>query len=205
MQAQLGFTRIEPLTKDLQGRYDLEVELAPLSLQRDWVPVTELQGEGILLMLDEEKVRAWEGSAPVLARTEVLRRAWERWQAQSKSKLEFPGTRLYLLHSLAHLLMTEVSLECGYPASSIRERIYCSAPGSSTPMAGLLLMTGTTGAEGTLGGLVEEGRRIGRHLQRAWRRGRLCSNDPVCAHHVPSVLDDRHLEGAACHGCLVPP
>jgi hypothetical protein len=205
VQAQVGFTRIEPLSKDLQGRYDLEVELAPLSLQRDWVPVTEVQGEGILLRLDEAKVHRWEISTPVVARTELLFAAWERWRKHSKSKLPFPGVRLYLLHSLAHLLMTEVSLECGYPASSIRERIYCEANSATTPMAGILLMTGTTGAEGTLGGLVDEGRRLGKHLARAWENARLCSNDPVCAHHVPTGLDDRNLEGAACHSCLFVP
>jgi hypothetical protein len=205
VQAQVGFTRLEPLSKDLQGRYDLEVELAPLSLQRDWVPVTEVQGEGVLLVLDEAQVHAWETSDPVKQRTEVLYKAWERWKAYSKSKLPFPGVRLYLLHSLAHLLMTEVALECGYPASAIRERLYCESHDASEPMAGILLMTGTTGAEGTLGGLVEEGRRIGRHLSRAWESARLCSNDPVCAHHEPSGLDDRNLEGAACHSCLFVP
>jgi hypothetical protein len=205
VQAQVGFTRIEPLSKDLQGRYDLEVELAPLSLQRDWVPVTEVQGEGVLLVLDEGLVHEWEKSEPVKGRTEMLYKAWERWKAQSKSKLPFPGARLYLLHSLAHLLMTEVALECGYPASSIHERLYCAAHDAAVPMAGILLMTGTTGAEGTLGGLVEEGRRLGRHLARAWESARLCSNDPVCAHHEPLGLDDRHLEGAACHSCLFLP
>jgi hypothetical protein len=113
--------------------------------------------------------------------------------------------RLYLLHSLAHLLMMEVALECGYPASAIRERLYCESHKADNPMAGILLMTGTTGAEGTLGGLVEEGRRLGRHLSRAWENARLCSNDPVCAHHEPSGLDDRYLEGAACHSCLFMP
>jgi len=205
VQAQVGFTRLEPLSKDLQGRYDLEVELAPLSLQRDWVPVTEVQGEGVLLVLDEAQVHAWETSAPVRRREEVLQKAWERWKEHSKSKLPFPGVRLYLLHSLSHLLMTEVALECGYPASAIRERLYCEGHGETVPMAGILLMTGTTGAEGTLGGLVEEGRRIGRHLTRAWESARLCSNDPVCAHHEPMGLDDRYLEGAACHSCLFVP
>lgn len=210
VQAQVGFTRLEPLSKDLQGRYDLEVELAPLSLQRDWVPVTEVQGEGVLLVLDEAQVHAWETSEPVKRRTEVLHRGWERWREHSlpknsKSKLLFPGARLYLLHSLAHLLMTEVALECGYPASAIRERLYCAPHDAAVPMAGILLLTGTTGAEGTLGGLVEEGRHIGRHLARAWEDARLCSNDPVCAHHEPAALDDRTLEGAACHSCLFVP
>ena len=100
-------------------------------------------------------------------------------------------------------MITALSLECGYPAAAIRERIYCGPRNEPQPMAGILLSTGTTGAEGTLGGLVEEGRRIGRHLRRAWDIGRLCSNDPVCGAHDP-VRDraERFLEGAACHGCL---
>jgi hypothetical protein len=73
-------------------------------------------------------------------------------------------------------------------------------------MAAILIMTGSAGAEGTLGGLVEQGRKIGGHLRRAMEMGRLCSNDPVCASHAPQEgADDpteRYLEGAACHGCL---
>src|SRR5690606_23595313 len=98
-----------------------------------------------------------------------------------------------------------ISLECGYSASAIRERIYCgpSARDPHTPMAAILLSTGSSGTEGTLGGLVEQGRRIRSHLRRAWELGRLCANDPVCAGHSPA--DDpaeRYCEGAACHGCL---
>jgi len=100
--------------------------------------------------------------------------------------------------------VTAISLECGYSASSIRERLYCGKPEVDGPnMAGIMLSTGTTGSEGTLGGLVEEGRRIRHHLREAWDLGRLCSNDPVCAAHDPSSSgSDRRTEGAACHGCL---
>jgi hypothetical protein len=70
-------------------------------------------------------------------------------------------------------------------------------------MGGVMLTTGTTGSEGTLGGLVEEGRRLRDHLREAWDLGRLCSDDPVCAARDPSSeSSDRHTEGAACHGCL---
>lgn len=69
-------------------------------------------------------------------------------------------------------------------------------------MAGILLSTGTSGTEGTLGGLVDQGRRIGEHLAAALELGRLCSNDPVCAAHEPNDPAERFLEGAACHGCL---
>jgi hypothetical protein len=108
-----------------------------------------------------------------------------------------------MLHSLAHLLISAISLECGYSASAIRERIYCAPEGDELPMAGILLSTGTTGTEGTLGGLVEQGRDVGRHLRLAYDLGLLCSNDPVCGGHTPMKdQSERFLEGAACHGCL---
>jgi hypothetical protein len=103
-----------------------------------------------------------------------------------------------MLHSLAHLLITAISLECGYPASSLRERIY-AAP----ERYGILIYTGSSDAEGTLGGLVEAGREIRKHMRRALDLAALCSNDPVCAHHLPSEHDYQPLLGSACHGCLL--
>jgi hypothetical protein len=107
-----------------------------------------------------------------------------------------------LLHSLSHLLMTALSIECGYGASALTERIYCAPATDPTPMAAILISTGSTGTEGTLGGLVEQGRHLRAHLRMAFDMGKLCSNDPVCASHKPSSLTERNLEGAACHGCL---
>jgi hypothetical protein len=63
---------------------------------------------------------------------------------------------------------------------------------------------GSPDAEGTLGGLVEAGRRLDRHLRAALSLGGLCSNDPVCAQHRADNLHEcRFLLGAACHGCLL--
>ena len=68
----------------------------------------------------------------------------------------------------------------------------------------LLLYTASPDAEGTLGGLVQEARRIEDHLQHALRTAALCSNDPVCAEHVPGhSMEERWLHGAACHGCTL--
>jgi hypothetical protein len=109
-----------------------------------------------------------------------------------------------MLHTLSHMLMTALSLDCGYAASAIRERIYCSAPGEETKMAAILLSTGTSGSEGTLGGLVDQGRRIRHHLGYAWDLAKLCSSDPVCANHDPDGdYAEQHLSGAACHSCLL--
>ena len=95
--------------------------------------------------------------------------------------------------------ITAVSLECGYSASAIRERIYAGESGY-----GILLHTGTQDSEGTLGGLVQVGRKIETHLRNALELGRLCSNDPVCAQHNPQdTHEERYLMGAACHGCVL--
>jgi len=211
VRAQIGFTRIEPVTPDLQGEFDLEVEPAMLGFQTDWLPATEVRGEGVLIVLDEYAVAAWEGRASVRARGGELVAGHDDWVAASRNPKdgrkgkgpEFPGTRFYLLHSLSHLLISAISLECGYAASAIRERIYCAAAKDPLPMAAILLSTGTSGSEGTLGGLVEQGRELRAHLRRAFDLGVLCSNDPVCAGHDPKGDHaERWLEGAACHGCL---
>lgn len=202
--AQIGFTRLEPVSPDLQGEYDLGVKTAALGLTTNWLPASEVRGEGVFIQLDEKAVRAWEESAAVVERAKELAAGYDAWAKGVEAAPPFPGVRFYLLHSLAHLLISAISLECGYAASALRERIYCGPSAKDpTPMAAILLSTGTSGTEGTLGGLVEQGRKIRSHLQRAWDLGRLCSNDPVCSTHSPHEDHaERFLEGAACHGCL---
>lgn len=202
VRAQIGFTRLEAVTPDLQGEFDLGVQSAMLGLLTNWLPATEIRGEGVFVQLDEGRVAEWESRPAVLERGRELLAGYDEWTAHLAKAPPFPGVRFYLLHSLSHLLMTAISLECGYAASAIRERIYCSLE-NQVPMAAILLSTGTPGTEGTLGGLVEQGRALRAHLRRAFDAGRLCSNDPVCAAHSPKGdLADRPLEGAACHGCL---
>ena len=205
VRVQVGFTRLEPVTPDLQGEFDLGVQSQRLGLGADWLPASEIRGEGVLIELDEEAVRRWEGRPEVIERDRELQAGFAAWVAGLKTSRvpPYPGVRFYLLHSLSHLLITAISLHCGYPSSSIRERLYCAPREEDVPMAGILLSTGTAGTEGTLGGLVEEGRRIDRHLRRALEMGSLCANDPVCGSHSPrGDYAERFLEGAACHGCL---
>jgi hypothetical protein len=206
VRVQVSFSRFDSMGANLQGEYDFEgreVKPAVLTLpsgNEKWLPAAEVRGEGIFVELDDAALRAWEARDVVKEREKQLR---EGFLADDRGG-DFPGIRFYLLHSLSHLLLTAISLECGYAASAIRERIYCGVAEPNGPnMAAIMLSTGTTGSEGTLGGLVEEGRRIGDHLREAWDLGRLCSNDPVCAAHDPRPpSSDRHTEGAACHGCL---
>ncbi|MCA9694200.1 MAG: DUF1998 domain-containing protein [Myxococcales bacterium] len=207
IRAQIGFTRFEAQDPDLDGEFTLDVKTAPMAETLEWIPAVDVRGEGFLLVFDEERLHAWETSQAVREREKELEGGFMAEKARNPRlhDLKFPGARFYLLHSLAHMLITAVSLESGYSASAIRERIYCSMPGThrSARIAGILLSTGTTGSEGTLGGLVDRGRRVLEHLRLAWDQGTLCSNDPVCAQHLPDGDHaERYLEGAACHGCL---
>jgi hypothetical protein len=205
VRVQVSFSRFDSVHANLQGEYEFDgraVKPAVLTLpsgNEKWLPAAEVRGEGIFLELDHDALRDWERREAVKARADMLHAAFT-----AEGRTDFPGLRFYLLHSLSHLLLTAISLECGYAASAIRERIYCGkAEQNGADMAGIMLSTGTTGSEGTLGGLVEEGRRIRAHLREAWDLGRLCSNDPVCAAHDPShPSSDRRTEAAACHGCL---
>lgn len=198
--AQVGFTRFEAAMPDVNGELDLEVELAPLSRELTWLPATQNRGEGVFLSFAPAAIEAWLRRPGVKRRAEQLIGGFDVWrQRRNKDGAIFAGLPYIMLHSLSHLMITALSLDCGYSASAIRERIYAGEAGY-----GILLYTGSPGSEGTLGGLVDMGKNVGRHLERALELGRLCSNDPVCAQHGPADRhEERFLHGAACHGCLL--
>jgi hypothetical protein len=193
--AQLGFTRFEPVVPDLQGELDLQVRRAALATDVSWLPAIETRGEGVFLSFRDDALTEWWQRPEVRSREGAFRSAQRAGQPLPANF----DIRYVFLHSLAHLLITAVALDCGYNASSLRERIYVTPHG-----CGILVYTGTADAEGTLGGLVLAGRRIDRYLGMALDLARLCSNDPICAQHAPNqVLEEKYTLGAACHGCLL--
>ena len=214
--AQIGFTRLEYNSRPVGGEstpgLDLGVKPAPLSHEPNWMPATELKGEGVFIAFKKSAIDQWMLGAGVGVRGRELLDGVHSWverrfveqikkgrDPDELTQLHFPGLPYLMLHSLSHLLITAVALDCGYAATAISERIYAGENGY-----GILLYTGTPGSEGTLGGLVEVGKRIERHLEEALRLGRLCGNDPVCAEHRPAqTLEERFQHGAACHGCLL--
>jgi hypothetical protein len=112
----------------------------------------------------------------------------------------WPGDRYLLLHTLSHLLVREIALECGYSSASISERVYANSERDET---GILLYTAASDSEGTLGGLVRlsEASQLDRLLRAAFANAMRCSSDPLCAEHAPLDSEDS-LHGAACHACL---
>jgi hypothetical protein len=205
--ALTGFTRID--APDSGVDEDAEaVHRAPLSRQAPtWVPAAEVRGEGIFLSLPEAVLRPWEDRVGAMGRPNRLLDAHVTWRERRNldTGVGWQGHRYTLLHSLAHLLINELSLECGYSAASIRERIYCSEGGAEA-MAGILLYTAAPDSEGTLGGLVSLAApdRMATILGQALQRAQLCASDPLCAEHLPEPGDDS-LHLAACHACLFIP
>ena len=201
--ALTGFSRLEAVTPDINGEYESDVERAELAVEPSWFPAVENRGEGVFVQLRADEVQRWLERPAVKDRLDRLASGHAAWVAKRrrKSQRPFPGGPYVLLHTLSHLLIQSLAMQCGYPASSLRERIYADTEGGRF---GILLYTGSPDADGTLGGLVQQARHIDAHVTQALDSAVLCSNDPICAQHEPGEsLEERWLHGAACHGCTL--
>jgi hypothetical protein len=200
VQAMVGFTRI-----DAPGQGNLEPAFrAPLAIGHvGWVPAVERRGEGVFVELSEDAVASWCARVAEHPHIVALQESYARWRDNRdlSPDPDFPVSRYLFVHTLSHLLLRQVALECGYSSASIRERLYVGTPDG--PTAGLLLSTAASDSEGTLGGLVALGdaRFLGRLLEQALDDARTCSSDPLCAERVPEAPSDQ-LHVAACHACL---
>lgn len=200
VNALLGFTRVEAPD---EGSGAESAPRAPLGRAAPtWVPATQVHGEGIFIRFNVSALSAWADKKAVKdldARLQKGHRGW-RQKRQLDPNQGYPGIRYVMLHTLAHMLIRELALECGYNEASIRERIYADVEGSHN-QGGFLIYTAAADSDGTLGGLVELGKpeNLGRLLRQALERGQVCASDPLCAEHDPSK--DQSLHGASCHAC----
>lgn len=206
-RALIGFTRLDAPDRD-SPEIATRVRLARTS-QR-WVPASEVRGEGIFLRVREDLMGEWEERMRKSHAMQAHREAFARFRTNRKSdrlRGEFdpmrgwPGERYIALHSLSHLLIRTIALECGYSSASLGERIY--AGDAEHPRTGILIYTAVPDSEGTLGGLVSlaENPHFERIVRRALRDAARCSSDPLCAERLPHSPAD-YLHGAACHVCL---
>lgn len=205
VRALRGFTRIDYIP-DLGERTDvsdLDVSMAPLGGRDvDWLPGIDFRGEGIFLQVNPEELRRWETRVMVVQEGQRLASRFRDWsRSRNLPERQFPGMRYVLLHSLAHVLMRQLALDCGYASSALRERIYC-AP-ESDDMGGILIYTASSDSDGSLGGLVEQAspHRLGPTLAMALRDATSCSSDPLCG--GGAIQGAPNLNGAACHACLL--
>jgi hypothetical protein len=196
VRALRGFTRVLP------GGDDDTTKLAPLSLDvRSWLPAVEVLGEGVFVRVDERALERWERTEFALGRAEAIDKAYEvRAKLYGQESPPRVSARELMLHSFAHVLLTELSLDAGYPVASLRERVY-ARPGQS----GILVYTATADSAGSLGGLSAQSQpdRIWSVVRSAVLRSQWCSSDPVCIESTGAGADALNL--AACHACLLLP
>jgi hypothetical protein len=167
-----------------------------------WLPAAEVRGEGIFFELDLDACRRWETSAPSCERArQMLHAGLRRGRPTATSPASASTSSTPSRTSCSPRSASSVATRPARSASASTARPGPRRTRRAWPASSCC--TGTTGSEGTLGGLVEEGRRLRHHLREAWDLGRLCSNDP-CAPPTTRAPrpSDRRLEGAACHGCL---
>lgn len=202
VRAITGFTRIEP-PEDSEGP-----EISRLSGERlQWFPAIEVRGEGIFLALDEGRLAEWEIEPTVASRAAasdgLYRRDWFERHGEDSTPPMTITPRFVLCHTLAHALMRRLTLESGYASAALRERIYAAT--GPDPMAGLLIYTSTSDADGTLGGLERQGlaKRLRETLLASIREMQWCSSDPLCISDQMGA--EASFSHAACHSCVLAP
>lgn len=209
VRALVGFSRIEsPSDYDNPAAFPASQRVRLSRTQPTWVPASEIRGEGLFFHFKEDLIRKWVKKNQAL--DSVFLDAHQRWRIARRLEPPqdfYPGLRFVLLHSFAHALIRQLSVECGYTTASLRERIYSRNPDEDQPeMAGVLIYTAAPDSEGTLGGLVSLGRpeSLERHLDQALDNVRLCASDPLCAEHHP-YRNGITLHAASCHACMFAP
>ncbi|PTO95340.1 hypothetical protein CWO08_11555 [Vibrio sp. 10N.286.48.B8] len=166
----------------------------------DWLPAINLYGEGIFVTLSLKWLRAWSYHDGVARRISELANHYE--QSESQLMVDELTPEFVLLHTLSHLIIRELEDKCGYPASSLCERVYSS---KEEGMHGFLIYTAVADKSGSLGGLMElaEPKSFLTILDSAIKRAHWCTLDPVCSDHGGQGRDG--LNRAACHGCTLVP
>lgn len=199
-RAFVGFSRLEP-------NYTLSLTEKKKSLRLgngNWLPAIEVFGEGIFFEFDSTALKKWAEREDVLFRRGILNSTYQ----SSFLARAIPGSlrpEFIMIHTFAHLLINQLSYECGYGSSSIRERIYCERCGETMRMKGVLIYTASGDSEGSLGGLVRQGEpgRLEDTIVSAIENAKWCSSDPICIQSVGQGPDSCNL--AACHNCALLP
>ncbi len=188
-----GFSRLHPPE-------DADSSLPPISDDElDWMPAIRHYGEGIFLEFNKKELDAWSKRSDVVERVKSLLMHVRDRDRPSVSP------KFMLLHTFAHVLIRQLSYDCGYGSASLRERVYCEEENLEKPMQGVLVYTSSGDSEGSLGGLVRRGEPalLSSTISKAMIEASWCSSDPVCIES--GHRGDSGANMAACHSCVLLP
>ena len=198
INALIGFTRINPWDGDLTNR-----QLAPLSKKKKkWYPAVKMLGEGVFFRFSRKMLSEWK--ARIGCKYNLMTSEFH------ESYLRNPrfSPQYVALHTFAHLLIRQMADDCGYSASSLKEKIYSTyVDDPERPeMHGVLIYLATSDAEGSLGGLIsiaKDSERLQAVLRNMVHKAKWCSADPLCANSTQQGFHS--LNYAACHDCVLLP
>jgi hypothetical protein len=212
---QTGFTRQEPMSSDvfmsdsgesfttIEGRFT-----SKWKLETKYLPAVESFGEGIFISFSNEKIEKWIDESlsneKFSFRINTLYKNalnHEYKSVREKFISERHLARFVLIHTISHILIKELEFLCGYPATSLNERLFIDEQN----MQGLLIFT-VAGAEGSFGGLVSQAteQQITRILKSALNRASDCASDPIC-YNTDEGQGIGGLNMAACYSCTLVP
>jgi hypothetical protein len=208
ISVQTSFTRQEPIDVDaiLQDKNNYQYTVQRQSVSKNnfetkLLPSIESYGEGILFVLDSQKLQKWETNFEVVSRVEILKINAKNsdWQSHKIESGKLTPRKL-LIHTLSHLIIRELEYVCGYPASSLQERLYVS-----DKMHGFLISAydGTDGYLGGLANLCTDLDNLRKIIDSTLQRAKDCSLDPICFDSEGQGIAQLNL--AACHSCTLLP
>lgn len=214
---QTGYTRLYPMDKDtfsLNGERKVSFDTKEIPLkpkftvgnpnETDYLMGVENFGEGIFIKFDDERIKKFisEFFQNKKCKNQIETLYSRVLQNEMISKDKFSSTthlaKSLLIHSFSHLIIKELEFLCGYPSSSVAERIYCDIDS----MNGLLIYT-IAGSEGSFGGLIKQAdnNNFTKIILSAILRARDCSSDPICYESDGQGVGG--LNYAACYSCLL--
>ena len=204
-KAFIGFSRIEPYYKNNDN--EKMCQLTQDGTLPEWLPATQVYGEGIFLEFNRDELNRWSSELGSNTNNNVEQYIRSQIDRNPNYELEDISPEYILMHTFSHLLMKRLSLNCGYGSSSLKERIYYSRDPETT-MSGLLIYTSSGDSEGSMGGLVKQGKpqNLIRFIKEAIEDARWCSADPVCSDVGRTTGQGlNNINGAACHNCALMP
>jgi len=171
----------------------------------EWLPAVVVRGEGVFFEFNDKRLKEWAAKEDIKKKAKFLSDNYNRPREAKGLKRREIKPEFVLIHTFAHLVINQFSYECGYGSSALRERIYCNLEYPDDTMNGVLIYTASGDSEGSLGGLVRQGKpgNLETIVYNAIENARWCSSDPICI--------DSHGQGpnscnlAACHNCALLP
>lgn len=208
---QTSYTRQEPISIDTALKEEnIESDkvdeirkkyTSKKGLTTKYLPAIESFGEGIFFEFDNDILDRWINSNQLISkRVEPIITNYHNFDSAFNKDID-PNAKLILIHTFSHLIIKELEYLCGYPSTSIQERLYVS---ENPSMNGVLIYT-IAGSEGSYGGLTSlcDDKKIGKLIQSAIMRAKDCATDPICYHTTGQGVGNLNL--SACFSCSLLP